>query len=331
MPYKARVKAGKERKRQKTVYRVTNNHEYNISLKKRGMISLYFPSGDLKTQFINQAPYIEGVSGRETSYKTAYIELLFLFYRLHSWGMWQITGWMQDYWNIRGLDIPVPSFGHLSDCFAKLSVSIKQHCTHLAKRLAKGESIDLIIDSMGLSFGRASAWYETKYGKQPRVTPWRKMHRSIDAHMNINGLAITDVSVSDSSGMALVMPEQTFIGKLLADGAYYNSERNEALLAKGILPVIPPPIHAVVKGKADTPWHDQLVQYIKDKGMHAFREKYDYGKRALVETKIFCIKRCLGASLLTQKLASQANEGIIMANIMNLWNSFGRPMTVKIV
>jgi hypothetical protein len=35
---------------------VTNCHEYNQSLKKRGKMSLYFPDGDLKSQFINGRP-----------------------------------------------------------------------------------------------------------------------------------------------------------------------------------------------------------------------------------------------------------------------------------
>jgi hypothetical protein len=47
---------------------VTNWHEYNQSLKKRGKISLYFPGGDLKSQFINASPYTCGVSGRTSSY-----------------------------------------------------------------------------------------------------------------------------------------------------------------------------------------------------------------------------------------------------------------------
>jgi hypothetical protein len=47
MPYKARLQEGQERKRKKPTYRVTNCHEYNQSLKKRGQISLYFPDGDL--------------------------------------------------------------------------------------------------------------------------------------------------------------------------------------------------------------------------------------------------------------------------------------------
>jgi hypothetical protein len=33
--------------------------------------------------------------------------------------------------------------------------------------------------------------------------------------------------------------------------------------------------------------------------------------------------------LLTQKLDSQEREGVVIANIINLWNSFGRPISVK--
>jgi hypothetical protein len=40
-------------------------------------------------------------------------------------------------------------------------------------------------------------------------------------------------------------------------------------------------------------------------------------------------KRCIGERLLTQKLASQEGEGVIIANIINLWNAFGKPVCVK--
>jgi len=41
------------------------------------------------------------------------------------------------------------------------------------------------------------------------------------------------------------------------------------------------------------------------------------------------IKRCIGAKLLTQEIESQEREGVVIANIINLWNSFGRPVSVK--
>jgi hypothetical protein len=102
MPYKARLKTGDPRKRKKPGYRVTNARAYNQSLRKRGMISLYVPDGDLKAQFINAKIRTPGVSGREPTYTTAYIELIFTFYRLFGWGMRQITGYMEDYWRRAG-------------------------------------------------------------------------------------------------------------------------------------------------------------------------------------------------------------------------------------
>jgi hypothetical protein len=91
-----------------------------------------------------------------------YVELIYTFYRLLGWGMRQITGYMEDYWASQGLDIPVPSFGHLSDLFAALDVKVTQRCERLARRLANGEDVSLIIDSTGMSFGRPSEWYEQK-------------------------------------------------------------------------------------------------------------------------------------------------------------------------
>jgi hypothetical protein len=54
MPYQARLKTGEPRKRRKPGYRVTNARAYNQSLRKRGMISLYVPGGDLKVQLISK-------------------------------------------------------------------------------------------------------------------------------------------------------------------------------------------------------------------------------------------------------------------------------------
>jgi hypothetical protein len=329
MPYKARLKQGQERKRSKPGYRVTNWREYNESLKKRGKISLYFPGGDLRAQFITASPYVRGVSGRLPLYTRPYVELIYTFYRLLGCGMRQITGYMGDYWAGQGLDIPVPSFGHLCDLFAALDVKVTQRCERLARRLARGEDTSIIIDSTGMSFGRASEWYEQKYGKKAAKTPWRKMHLSIDADMNVHAIAITGTDVSDSEGMDRVLPAGIPVDRVIADGAYYSIERSEALSRSGVLPVIPPPSHAVVHGEEQTQWHDKGVRYIKEKGIYAFHKKYGYGQRSLVEAQISRIKRCIGSTLLTRKIESQEREGVIIANILNLWNSFGRPVSFR--
>ncbi|WP_231748183.1 hypothetical protein [Burkholderia sp. ABCPW 14] len=126
-----------------------------------------------------------------------------------------------------------------------------------------------------------------------------------------------------------MLPADIPVDRVIADGAYYSIEHNEALLHAGVTHVIPPPVHAVVHGDEQTRWHDQVVQFIQDKGRYAFHEKYGYGLRSRGEAQISRIKRCIGATLLTQKIESQEREGVIMANIINPWSSFGRPVCVK--
>lgn len=332
MPYKKKLKTPCLVRRKKPSYKVTNWSEYNKSLKKQGKLSLYLPMGDLKSHFINESPYIKGVSGQESTYKRPYIELMYIYYRLLGLAMRQITGYFEDIWQTQNLKIAVPSFGHLSDSFSTTSLEIKQFFQKLAKHIENGESVTLILDSTGLRFGKASHWYEEKYGKPCDKTPWRKMHLSIDPDMNMHAIEITDWESSGTETMDQLIPEDLTqpIEKVIANGGYYSIEGVENLYNKGIIPVIPPHYNSVVHGKESTTWHDKIVQYIKDKGtVYAFHKKYGYGCRALVESQISRIKRCIGSTLQTQKIESQKQEGIVIANIINKWNSYGRCVSVK--
>ena len=165
MPYKEKLKNPVLNSRKKPRYQVTNWTEYNQSLKKRGQLSLYFPRGPLKPHFINEDPYSPGLSGRQETYKQPYIALIYTFYRLFGWGMRQMVGFFEDLWQTKNLDIPVPSFGHLSDLFSKIPLKVRHFCQNLARRMAQGESLSLIFDSTGLRFGKASHW-------RPRIKIW---------------------------------------------------------------------------------------------------------------------------------------------------------------
>ena len=324
MPYKEAIKLKAESSSltpiQKAKYKVKNWSVYNKSLRNRGKLSLYFPKGDLRSQFINDDSYSKGTPGRTEFYYGSYVEIIFIHYRLFGWGMRQITGYFEDLWESRGLNIPVPSFGNLSDLFASLSVETKQFCNKLKRRLKNGEDISLILDATGMRFGRASHWYETKYNMVCKNRPWSKMHMSMDPEMNIHSLEITDNSVSDIAMKDVLIPSDTAIDKIIADGGYYSIDGVERLHLKGITPVIPPPRDAVVRGKLGSVWHDKIVNYINDKGtVYAFHKKYGYGIRALIEAQFSRIKRCIGSSLLTERDNSKKTEGIIIGNVINLW------------
>jgi hypothetical protein len=153
----------------------------------------------------------------------------------------------------------------------------------------------------------------------------------MDPEMNIQALEVTANSVADIEMQEALIPTNIALNKIIADGGYYSIEGVERLFLQGITPVIPPPRNAVVHDKPNSPWHDKMVNYIKTKGsVYAFHKKYGYGLRALIEAQFSRIKRCIGSSLLTKKSDSKKTEGIIIVNIINLWNSFGRPVTVKI-
>ena len=84
--------------------------------------------------------------------------------------------------------------------------------------------------------------------------------------MNVHGVEITDIDVADIEMMEALIPEEIamLLDKVVADGGYYSKEVVKDLFNKGIIPAIPPPSHAVVQGKANTKWHDKIVQYIKE-------------------------------------------------------------------
>jgi hypothetical protein len=332
MPYKERLKKSEHRIRKKAGYKVLNWSDYNKSLKKRGQLSFYFPKGELKSLFINEETYQEGLSGRQAYYRPAYIELIYIFYRLFNWGMRQIIGYFEDFWKSKGLDIAVPSFGHLSDLFASLPAQVRHYCDKVAQRLQKGESVSLIMDSSGFSFDKARYWYQTKYNKPCEQRPWRKLHLSMDADMETYAVELTEQEVSDREVMDLLTPASTSLDKVIADGGYYSAEKSQDFYDKGIIPVIPPPASSVVHNQNDlSSWHDKIVSYIQEKGtVYAFHKKYGYGIRSKIEAQFSRIKRCIGSSLKTIRIDSQKREAIIIGNILNLWNSFGKPVSVKI-
>jgi hypothetical protein len=69
--------------------------------------------------------------------------------------MRQITGYMEDLWETKGLDIPVPSFGHLSDLFRNMPIKIKHYCEKAVRKAHTGEKATLIADSTGMRFDKA--------------------------------------------------------------------------------------------------------------------------------------------------------------------------------
>ncbi|WP_440030402.1 transposase [Chromobacterium amazonense] len=196
MPYKERAKSGLPRKRPKSPYKVTNWTAYNRSLINRGRVSFYFPGGNVRAAFVNEIEYVEGLSGKQVGYLDPYIETLFMLKIVFRQGMRQITGFAKEYFQRAGLDLPVPSFGQLSDRFAKLQPSVKVRAAVARQRLKEGKPVDLIVDSTGLKLDQAGEWHAVKHRNGKHRRNWGKLHFGQTPEGDILVAALTDSGVS---------------------------------------------------------------------------------------------------------------------------------------
>jgi hypothetical protein len=152
--------------------------------------------------------------------------------------------------------------------------------------------VSLLIDGTGLSFVRAARWYEEKCGRKATARPWRELNMVIEADMDNHDVAVIGTEVSDSEGIDRRMDDVP-TERVIENGAYCNIGLGETLSQTGTMSVIPPPANAVVHVGDDARWHDQVVGYIQEQGLHALRNKRDYVLRALDEAQISRIKRCI--------------------------------------
>ncbi|AIO70201.1 hypothetical protein DM82_5334 [Burkholderia oklahomensis] len=65
--------------------------------------------------------------------------------------------------------------------------------------------------------------------------------------------------------------------------------------------------------------------------MYSFHKKCGYRLRSRSKAQISRIKQGIGLRLLTRKSKSQELEGVVITNLANLWNSFGSPISVRII
>jgi hypothetical protein len=93
--------------------------------------------------------------------------------------------------------------------------------------------------------------------------------------------------------------------------------------------VIPPPKNAVPHA-SDHGIRNQHVDVINEQGWMAWRQKTQYGLRALVELAMLSYKTITGPKLKARKLSQQKTETVVSARVLNIMTGLGMPISVKI-
>jgi hypothetical protein len=308
----------------KQKYRVTNWPDYNAALKKRGSLSIWLEEGFEKTW------YTAGVSdnakrGRPLLYSDACIKLMATMRHIFKLALRQLEGFLISVFSMLKIELRVPEFSRLSRRMAGALSSLSYSSPQ--------EPIHLVIDSSGLKVYGEKEWIKTKYGKEYFRRVWRKIHIGVDGKGFIRASKMTTHKTDDRACFFTLIDQvgSSLIDETLADSGYDSHNCYHQCEERNIIPLIPPPKNARIsskKGKSAA--RNQTVSYIKEKGIHAWKEKNNFGRRNRVENTFYRIKTIFGRQFLSRTWENQEAETNLMCHLLNRMTFLGMPSAVKI-
>lgn len=230
-----------------TSYKTRNWRDYNIALKQRGSLTIWFDP-DMAWE-ANPT----GKRGRQNTYSDAAVQTCLTMKVLFGMALRQTTGFVGSLLRLIGLDGSVPDYSTLSRRQKALAVNIPY-------RGSKGP-LHLLIDSTGIKAEGEGEWNARKHGGSKRRV-WRKIHLGIDEEtLEVRAVEVTGSNVGPSCLMnseapvanhcrALDAPMLPYlldqipadqeIGSVTADGAYDTRKCHDAIADRGADAVIPP-------------------------------------------------------------------------------------------
>ena len=303
-----------------TTYKTKNWSHYNLSLKRRGSLSIWFDAG----MAWEATP--SGKRGRQQAYSDAAIQACLTIKVLFGLPLRQTTGFLESLLKLVGLDRAVPDFSTLCRRQRTLSVAIPYQ--------GSTGPLHLLIDNTGIKAEGEGEWNARKHGGSKRRL-WRKIHIGIDeGTLEIRAIEATSSSIGDAPVLPDLLdqigPDED-IGSVTADGAYDTRKCHDAIAARNALALIPPRKNAKL-WKPDTPGaraRNEAVRSSKYLGRALWRQPTGYHRRSRVETKMHCVK-LLGQRLSARDFDRQVAEIQIRAAILNRFTALGIPQTMAV-
>ena len=317
MPYK--YNESRRHKIKKSRYKVTNWHDYNNALRRRGDFTLYFTDGAIAEWH----PAKTGGRGRPQEYSDVAIETGILLRQVFHLPLRQTEGLMISLARVMEADIAIPDFSSIS----KRSIELPRHI--LSKAMEPGSVV--IVDSTGLKVYGKDEWHQEKHNVPARRT-WRKLHLAIDENHQVLACELTTPEVGDPTAIPDLLAQiETPFDAVIADGAYDGEPVSQAILVKqpDALVVIPPHTTAVCSVACNTQ-RDRHIQTVAQQGRIAWQRITGYNLRNHVELAMQRYKRIFGNAMKARALPQQKTEAWISASALNRMTNLGMPVSVKI-
>ena len=304
---------------------MTNWHDYNEALKRRGSIEVWVEKG-LADGWFETPENGKRKVGRSKKYTDLAITTTLQFGAVFHQKLRQTEGFVTDIFTGMQLNLSVPDFSTLSRRGATVEVKLP--------REAK-EKVIAILDSSGLKLYGEGEWKVKKHGWSKHRT-WRKVHLDIDADGEIRVVAMTGNDVADSQMAGQILSEETAnVDALVGDGGYDRRNVYAAGQKHGITEFrIPPQKNAKIwlHGNLHSPAHprDVNLREIRKTTRTRWKERITYHVRSLVENTFFRWKTILGERLQARNFAQQVTETRIKAAILNKMKLIGMPDTMTV-
>ncbi|WP_027160356.1 IS5 family transposase [Methylobacter luteus] len=317
MPYKHNK--SRRHKIKKSRYQVTNWHDYNNGLRRRGDFTIWFT----EEAIAGWRPIKTGARGRPREYSDIAIETAGFIRQVFHLPLRQTEGFMNSPARVMNAGITIPDFSSI----AKRSIVFPRHILSKAKEAG---SI-VIVDSTGLKVYGKDEWHQEKHNVPARRT-WRRLHLVIVENHNVLACELTTPEVGDPTAVPDLLDQiDTPFDIFMGDGAYDGEPVYKAVLAKQshVHVVVPPPRNAVCSDAGDTQ-RDQHIQTLAEQGRIAWQRKTGYNFRNYVELAMQRYKRIFGNTMKARALPQQKTEAWCSASALNRMTGLGMPVSIKI-
>jgi hypothetical protein len=320
------MSAGESRKG-RSKFKITNWKEYNASLVQRGSINFWIHK-DAISEWHPKTKVKK--HGGQIQYSDLAIQTCLTFRLLYRFGLRQTEGFMNSLLELMNLDLVSPDYTTIS----KRSDSLKDFREKL-KKIDKGESVNILVDSTGLKIYGEGEWKEEKHGKGKRKD-WMRLHLGINEDTReIEASILTDNHTGDASQVKPLLNQvKSKIKDVKADGAYDTQSVLEALKEVGIegKGIFPPRVDAILSKdwKTNPTQRDLNIFRIHMDGRDVWEYASGYSKRNLVENAMFRYKNYFETRLKARNTKKQEAETKLAVHILNQMTRLGMPKSVRI-
>ena len=154
----------------------------------------------------------------------------------------------------------------------------------------------------------------------------------------ITGHTLTKNSDSDASQLPDLLDQSQGCGEIdeaSMDGAYDDHKCFDAVIERGIEPIIPPREGAVewyeeqLGDRADYA-RNRAVRRIGEVGRVEWKKEVGYHKRSLSETAMMRYKTIFGGRLYSRRMETQTTEAAIKIKALNIMTGCGMPTSEKV-